>query len=167
MKQSLKTELEAPRIAHMPALRLAGLMRRYPATPETMKELGKQWQEFAHGAGGKLLATGPVMYGVHIGLFGDSGDDDYFSGIEIGTCDEIPAGLSELRLPAITCAVIDHAGPVSEISQTTSKALREDIRQTGHRLAQSRPFDLIERYGKNFDPRTARGDIQLIIPVEN
>jgi predicted transcriptional regulator YdeE len=166
MKQAIRTKPEAPRITPMPALRLAGLMRRYPATPEAMQELAKQWLDFAHGAGSKLLAAGPVMYGVHIGLFGDSGNDDYFSGVEIKTGEVIPAGLSELRLPPMTCAVMDHKGPVGEISQTTSDFLREDIPHTGHQLPRSRPFDLIERYGKNFDPQAARGDIQLIIPVE-
>ncbi len=165
MKQAAKTKSEAPRIAHMPAMRLAGLMRRYPATPEAMTGLGQQWQDLAHGTAGKLLASGPIMYGVHIGLF-DTNEVEYFSGVEIGAHESIPAGLSELRLPPITCAVMDHGGPVSEISQATSNFLREGIRDAGHRLARLRPFDLIERYGTNFDPRIARGDIQLIIPVE-
>lgn len=163
MKKALKTERQATRIAHMPALRLAGLMRRYPATADAMKKLGAQWQEFARGAGGRLLAQGPVTYGVHIGLFGDSGEDQYFSGVEIGTQDAVPAGLTEFRLPSLTCAIIDHDGAVSEISQTTSKFLRDG----SHPLARSRPFDLVERYGKNFDPASARGDIQLVIPVED
>lgn len=161
MKPSIATEPAVHRIANMPALRLAGLSRRYPATPEAMRELGAQWRDFAHGAGARLLASGPVMYGVHIGLF-DTNEDRYFSGIEIGPNEETPAGLAEMRLPAITCAVIDHGGTVGEISQTTSMFLREAT----HRLAQARPFDLIERYGKNFDPLKARGDIQLVIPVE-
>lgn len=161
MKQAIKTTPESPRIEHMPALRLAGLTRRYPATADAMKLLGAQWQEFAHGAGGALLAAGPVMYGIHIGLFGAE-SDEYFSGVEIGAHDRVPTGLSELRLPPITCAVIDHGGPASEISQTTSTYLRE----ASHRLPSSRPFDLIERYGKNFDQRSASGDIQLIIPAE-
>ena len=161
MKQAFRTEQQAPTVAHMPAIRLAGLMRRYPATPEAMAGLAKQWRDFAHGAGGALLAKGLVMYGIHIGLF-DTNEDEYFSGVEIGARDKIPSGLSELRLPPITCAVIDHDGPVGEISQTTSMVLREGA----VRLASVRPFDLIERYGKGFDPQIARGDIQLIIPVE-
>jgi len=167
MKQALNTESRSLRIAHMPALRLAGLSRRYPATPEAMLLLAKQWQEFAHGAGGKLLAAGPVMYGVHIGLFGNSGEDEYFSGVEIGAKDTIPAGLTELRLPPMTCAVVEHDGSANEISHTTSTALTKWLPESGHRLLPLRPFDLIERYGKNFDPQTARGDIQLIIPVES
>ena len=167
MKQALKTENRSPRIAHMPALRLAGLSRRYPATPEAMQRLAKQWQEFAHGAGGTLLAAGPVVYGIHIGLFGNSGEDEYFSGVEIGANDVIAAGLTELHLPPVTCAIIDHGGLANEISLTTSAALTKWLPESGHRLALLRPFDLIERYGKNFDPRTARGDIQLIIPVES
>jgi predicted transcriptional regulator YdeE len=165
MKPSIATEPAVHRIANMPALRLAGLSRRYPATPQAMRELGAQWRDFAHGAGARLLASGPVMYGVHIGLF-DTNEDRYFSGIEIGPNEEIPAGLAEMRLGAITCAVIDHAGDAGEISQTISQFLREGIRHSGHRLTKDRPFDLIERYGKNFDPMKARGDIQLVIPVE-
>jgi predicted transcriptional regulator YdeE len=161
MNQAAKMETTAPPIAHMPAIRLAGLVRRYPATAEAMAGLGKQWQDFAHGPGGRLLASGPIMYGVHIGLF-DTNEDEYFCGVEIGAADAIPAGLTELRVPPLGCAIINHDGPVSEISQTTSRFLREST----HRLAERRPFDLIERYGKDFDPTKARGDIQLIMPVE-
>lgn len=145
----------------MPALRLAGLLRRYPATPDAMQRLGKQWQEFSHGPGGRIMDARATLYGVHAGLF-DTREDEYFSGVEIGPAEAVPAGLSELRLPPLTCAVIEHPGPAQEISQTTSIFLREG----GRRLAQVRPFDMIERYGKNFDPQAARGDIQLIIPVE-
>ncbi len=165
MSQTSQTEPASHRITHLPALRLAGLSRRYPATPEAMREIGKQWQDFAHGAGGKLLASGPVMYGVHIGLFGNGGEDEYFTGVAIGAGDPLPASLTERHLPAITCAVIDHAGHASQISQTTGKLMRE-LSGSGPRLAQKRPFDLIERYGKGFDPQTASGDIQLIVPVE-
>lgn len=165
MQQAQNTESVVPRIANFAALRVAGLSRRYPATAEAMRLLGQHWQDFAHGAGGKLLAAGPVMYGIHIGLFGDGGEDDYMSGVEIGAGDEVPSGLSELCLPPITCAVIDHAGSASEISLTTA-VLLDWLTRSGLRLANPRPFDLIERYGVGFDPGTARGDIQLIVPVE-
>lgn len=165
-RQSPTAELEAPRIVQMPAIRVAGLTRRYPATGEAMRMLSGQWQDFAHGPGGRLLAGGPVMYGIHAGLFGDGGEDDYTSGVEIGPRDAVPAGLAELRLPPITCAVIDHAGHASEISLTTSAYLRDWLPSSGYRLAPARPFDLIERYGKGFDPASGRGDMQLIIPVE-
>lgn len=145
----------------MPALRLAGFPRRYPASPDAMQLLGKQWQEFSHGPGGRIMDAGATLYGVHVGLF-ETPEDEYFSGVEIGPAEAIPAGLTELRLPPHTCAVIEHPGPVQDISQTTSKFLRE----AGCRLEKERSFDLIERYGKNFDPQAARGDIQLIIPVE-
>ncbi len=166
MKQASQTASDH-RIEPIPAMRLAGLARSYPATAEAMQGLARQWQDLAHGPGGKLLAAGPVMYGIHTGLFGQSGEDEYFSGIEIGAQEPLPAGLSELRLPAITCAVIDHGGPAGDISQTTSILLRDGLHRMGRRLAEARPFDLIERYGRNFDPRTARGDIQLIVPVED
>lgn len=164
MNQTQKTEANAHRIVQMSAIRLAGLVRRYPATPEAMRALPAQWQDFAHGAG-KLLASGPILYGVHAGLFGNGGENEYFSGIEIDAQEPLPAGFSELYLSAMTCAVIDHAGHASEISQTTGKLLRE-LSGSGPRLAQKRLFDLIERYGKGFDPQSGRGDIQLIVLVE-
>lgn len=155
------------RIAHMPAVRLAGLAARYPATPEAMRLLGAQWQQFSRGPGGRIMHAGATMYGVHIGLFGDSGEDEYFSGVEIDERQQVPDGLMERVLPAVTCAVAGHEGTVGEISHATSHLLREVIPAANRRLAANRPFDLIERYGKDFDPVSARGGIQLIIPVED
>lgn len=162
MDEAVGNRAVAFRVAHMPALRLAGLLRRYAASPDAMHLLGEQWREFSHGPGGRIMDAGATLYGVHRGLF-DTREDEYFSGVEIGSADEIPPPLTELLLPShVTCAVIEHTGPVQDISQTTSKFLRE----AGCRLPKERSFDLIERYGKNFDPQAARGDIQLIIPVE-
>jgi AraC family transcriptional regulator len=154
-------------IAHMPAIRLAGLIARYPATPEAMRLLGAQWQQFSRSSGGRIMDAGAAMYGVHVGLFGDGGEDEYFSGVEISERQQVPEGLIERRLPAVTCAVADHEGTVGEISHATSHLLRDAIPVANRRLAANRPFDLIERYGKDFDPVSARGGIQLIIPVED
>ncbi len=123
MNQALKTELPAPRIAEMPPLRLAGLSRRYPATPEAMQLLGKQWQELAHGVGAALLAGSPVMYGVHIGLF-DTNEDEDFSGVEVGSVQRVfvvrssatKARSTRFRIPhrssCATAAILSHArGP--------------------------------------------------------
>jgi len=167
MKQAHQIDPSTPRIALMPALRLVGLSRRYPATPEAMQLLAQQWQEFSRGPGGRIMDQGGTMYGVHIGLFGDSQEDEYFAGVELAASEPVPAGLADLRVPSLTCAVIDHRGPVSEISHTTSALLRDGLRESGKRLASTRPFDLIERYGPKFDPEAARGDIQLIVPVED
>lgn len=165
MKTAQRVENAAFRVEQRPGLRLAGLSRRYPATPEAMMELGKQWMEFAHGPGGALLAAGPVMYGVHVGLF-DNPEDEYFTGVEIGATDKIPPGLAELRIPPLSYAVIEHAGLVSEISRTTSDVLTNQLPASGNRLASARPLDLIERYGQKFDPAKGSGDIELLIPVE-
>jgi AraC family transcriptional regulator len=166
MKQAQRVENETIRVETRPALRLAGLTRRYPATPEAMQELGRQWMDLAHGPAGKLMTAGAVMYGVHAGLFGDGGKDDYTSGVEIGAVDKIPAGLVELRIPALTYAVIEHLGHVSGISLTTSDFLANRLPRSAYRLATVRQFDLIERYGRNFDPAKGAGDIELLIPVE-
>ena len=166
MKQAQGVENETIRIERRPALRIAGLVKRYPATPEAMQTLGKQWMELAHGPAGAILANGPVMYGIHIGLFGDSGEDEYTSGVELRASDEIPSGLIELRIPALDYAVVEHTGLVSEISQTTSDFLVNRLPASSYRLAGARPLDLIERYGKNFDPAKGAGDIELLIPVE-
>jgi predicted transcriptional regulator YdeE len=166
MKTAQRVENETIRVERRPAFRIAGLVRRYPATPEAMQALGQQWMELAHGPAGALLANGPVMYGIHVGLFGDSGEDEYTSGVEIGASEKIPAGLIELRIPALDYAVIQHTGLVSEISLTTSDFLVNRLPAFSYRLAGARPLDLIERYGKNFDPAKGAGDIELLIPVE-
>jgi predicted transcriptional regulator YdeE len=165
MKTAQRVENATFRVEKRPALRLAGLSRRYPATPEAMMELGKQWMEFAHGPGGALLAAGPVMYGIHVGLF-DQPEDEYFSGVELGATEKIPAGLVELRVPPLSYAVIEHAGLVSEISRATSNFLANGLPASPHRLDTARPLDLIERYGRKFDPAKGAGDIELLIPVE-
>jgi predicted transcriptional regulator YdeE len=165
MKTAQRVENATFRVEQRPALRLAGLSRRYPATPEAMMELGKQWMDFAHGSGGALLAAGPVMYGVHVGLF-DKPEDEYFSGVEIGGSEKIPSGLAELRIPPLSYAVVEHAGLVSEISRTTSNFLASTLPASSYRLAAARPLDLIERYGQKFDPAKGSGDIELWIPVE-
>lgn len=165
MKPAYRVENATFRVEQRPALRLAGLRRSYPATPEAMMELGTQWMDFAHGPGGALLAAEPVMYGIHAGLF-DKPEDEYFSGVEIGGTAKIPPGLVELRIPPLSYAVIEHAGLVSEISRATSNFLANELPASAYRLDASRPLDLIERYGRKFDPAKGSGDIELLIPVE-
>ena len=69
-------------------------------------------------------------------------------------------------MTSLDYVVIEHTGLVSEISRTTSDFLVNRLPNSDYRLASARPLDLIERYGKSFDPAKDAGDIELLIPVE-
>jgi len=67
-----------------------------------------------------------------------------------------------------TCAVFSHPGHVSTIRHTARAIGEEWLPQSGREPAQPSRGEpnLIERYGRQFDPNTGTGDIELWLPIK-
>ncbi len=79
---------------------------------------------------------------------------------------EVPLELIEEHIPATTYAVFAHMGHVLEIPKTMHKIL-EWLEREEKKMRREEGFPtLIERYGKGFNAKTGKGDIELWIPVK-
>jgi len=96
----------------------------------------------------------------------DAADDcgfDYAPAVQVKSLDDLPEGLSGIRVEAREWAVYLHREHVSTVGATCAAA-GEWLAQSGRTPATGK-MQMIERYGPEFDPRTGMGGCEVWIPV--
>ena len=96
----------------------------------------------------------------------DAGDDcgfDYAPAVQVKSLDDLPEGLSGIRVEGREWAVYLHREHVSTVGATCAAA-GEWLAQSG-RTPTTGKMQMIERYGAEFDPRTGMGGCEVWIPV--
>lgn len=96
----------------------------------------------------------------------DAADDcgfDYAAAVQVKSLDDLPEGLSGIRVDAREWAVYRHREHVSTVGSTCAAAV-EWLAQSG-RSPPAGAMQMIERYGSEFDPRTGMGGCEVWIPV--
>jgi AraC family transcriptional regulator len=159
-----------PRFANRRALKLAGISVHYDA--QDPDAFARQWQTFIPSIGKIPGQVGTETYGVVLGSFGGDGGFEYITGVEVSSFEHVPAKLRHLEVPAQRYAVFVHEGHVSEIRNTMYTIKKEWLpkmmipgRTDASREGGNQP-DFFERYGKDFDPATASGKIELWVPLK-
>lgn len=127
--------------------------------------IASQWTHFAPHLGKVPGQVGPEAFGIC--WAGVAGGLDYMSAVEVRDDAEVPLELIEERLPTAKYAVFGHDGHVSEIAKTMHRALGWLGREGRETTQEPAVPVLIERYGKGFDPKTGKGNIELWIPVKS
>jgi AraC family transcriptional regulator len=106
-----------------------------------------------------------AAYGLCLGP-ADAADDcgfDYAPAVQVRSLDDLPEGLSGIRVEGREWAVYLHREHVSTVGSTCAAA-GEWLAQSGRSPATG-AMQMIERYGSEFDPRTGMGGCEVWIPV--
>jgi len=173
MSQAAKLEscaslLVAPRFASAGPLRFAGLHQHYTSD---MSGIAAQWQQFGPHIGNVPGQVGRVAYGVWYNAQPSPFAIDHLCAVEVSSSENLPSGLTALRVPPRRYAVFAHQGHISTISRTVDAIFHSWLPASGYEHASSPgaaddALAFYERYGENFDPRSGEGDIEIWIPIK-
>jgi AraC family transcriptional regulator len=155
-----------PRFESHGPLLIAGLQAPY--TFETLDDIPKHWERFVPQIGSGRGRVGEAAYGLCIDTSAGNEGFDYVTGVQVADLANLPAEWVGVQIPAQTYAIFSHPGHVSTIRET-ARAIGEDwLPKSGREPAPTSRGEpnLIERYGRQFDPETGTGDIELWLPIK-
>lgn len=162
-----QTSIEPDRIKEHSPLRIAGLSTTCIFGKNTL-DAPAQWQKFGAIAHKIPAKNSNITYGLCIEIDGGKGIE-YVCGMEIQENTnkaDLPEKQMVKNLPAFTYAIFKHEGDVSGIRQTCDAIWKEWLPQSGYKKTDQADF-FFERYGKNFDLKKGKGDIEIWIPVSS
>jgi len=156
-------KLGSPRFVDEESRVIAGLRGHY--TRKTMKEIPSLWERFVPYLGKIAGQVGGVTYGV---CFPSSDGFDYLSGVEVHSDSGLPEDFSVVTMPVQRYAVFAHRGHVSKLHETCDAIEREWLPKSQYAFAHGMPGapGFFERYGKDFDPHTGSGDVEVWVPIK-
>jgi AraC family transcriptional regulator len=160
MTDASSVHLEEPRRETGEAMLIAGPRGHY--TVETNRGIPAQWQRFHDLADAIPGRAGDMAYGVCCD-FREDGRFDYVCGVAVTRADDMPAGVSTVRIPSANYLVFRHTGHVSGISATWRAIMDDWLPASGVRMGSGHCF---ERYGSDFDGERGEGVVEIWIPVE-
>jgi AraC family transcriptional regulator len=161
--ESINATLHPRFESHGPLL-IAGLQAHY--TFETLDDIPKQWELFVPQIANVRGRVGEAHYGLCMSAGGKG--FDYVTGVQVAELANLPAGWVGVRISAQTYAIFSHPGHVSTIRDTAHAIEEKWLPKSGREPAQPSGGEpnLIERYGRQFDPNTGTGDIELWLPIK-
>jgi AraC family transcriptional regulator len=160
MDKTLLTDLDPPRFVDGEELLIAGIGARY--TFETNQGIPAQWQRFGPHIGHVPSQCGPETFGLCVNG-DDSGSFEYIAGVRVSEFSDLPEGLSSTRVPRRRYVVFTHKGHVSQLRRTHYTIWNKWVPESGVPIADAPSF---ERYGKEFNPVTGLGPIEVWMPVD-
>lgn len=154
------SEIEPPRFVDLESRFFLGTVEHYDC--EAPLGIPNQWQNFGKYLGNIPGQIGDAAFGICYN-FDEEGNFDYMCAVEVSETSNFPKELKTLQLPAQRYAVFVHKGHVSNIRATFGA-----VWQGWFAKAKEKPVPgaNLERYGKEFDPRTGLGGIEIWIPVQ-
>jgi AraC family transcriptional regulator len=161
MDKSLLIDLDEPRFEELGELLIAGFAARY--TFDTNQGIPAQWQRFGPHIGAVPAQFGPETYGVACN-FDNGGSFEYVAGVRVSDFGELPDGFATIRIPARRYAVFRHPAHVSMLRRTHYTIWNQWLPSSGVEIADAPNF---ERYGKEFNPMTGSGPIEVWMPVNH
>lgn len=160
MEQDIDVKLEPPRFMDAKAMLIAGLGQRFEY--ENMDALPAMWERFQPYLGHIPGEIPGAAYGV-IANSDDKGFD-YICGVEVADFSGIDREFTKLRLAPQRYAVFVHRDHIATIRNTMRAIWRSWLPQSGHAVADA---PSLERYGKEFNPRTGLGGLEIWIPIKS
>jgi len=154
------TKLDPPRFEQGSLMRIAGLSATYDH--ETRKNIPAQWDRFTRFEKTIPGRIGESTYGVCSNFHGP-GCFDYLCGVEVDGSNELPDGLTRIRVPAQRYAVFTHRGPVAEIAATFDHIWNHWLPTSGCKSVET---PCIECYSEDFDAAKGRGTVEIWIPIK-
>jgi AraC family transcriptional regulator len=159
MHSSTMTRIQPPRLESEGPRIIAGLIQRHDCSnPAGIPE---QWQRFSKWIGNIPGQIGDAAYGINSN-FDEEGTFDYMCGVQVSGESTIPSDLKVLKLPAQTYAVFEHAGHIAGIRGSFTSIWNwfsaSDLKPT--------EAPNLEKYGRQFDPATGLGGLEIWIPIQ-
>ncbi|MES1201334.1 MAG: GyrI-like domain-containing protein [Pseudomonadota bacterium] len=139
-------------------IKLVGLKDNF--TMAERERIPDLWRKFMPRFGTIPSQVGRKVYGVSMhtdaaGCFG------YMPAVEVASFDEVPSDLTALTLDAPRYAVFAYHGGIPGMQALVDRIGAEWRPEA---TAPHRAY-LIERYAEDFDPQTASGGIDILVPV--
>jgi AraC family transcriptional regulator len=164
MSDTPAVELARPSFRDIGAMLVAGI-RQYHSFTE-LGGIPAQWQRFNPHIGHIPGEIGGSAYGVcTAAAAGDQDGLDYVAGVAVRSLDELPEGLSGLRVPARRYAIFEHEGHVSSIGSTCAAIFSSWLPGSGYTTAEG-PLMMIEHYDERFDPQSGQGGVEIWVPLK-
>lgn len=157
--RTMTVQLQQPRLERRGTLLIAGLSERY--TYETCQRIPLQWQRFVPFIGHIPNQVGMTTYGA-IANSDEAGNIEYIAGVEVSSFDDVPAELTRLRIPEHDYAIFEHNDHISTIRNTWDNIFNRWIPELGLNVDDAPELEV---YGKDFDPQTGFGRVEIWIPI--
>ncbi len=159
MQQNIDVKLEPPRFIQGRAMLIAGLGQRFEY--ENMDGIPALWDSF-HAYLGNMQGE---VEGVAYGVMANSDDKgfDYICGAEVADFSDIDPALTRIRIPPHKYAIFAHRDHISTIRNTMHAIWTKWLPGSGHQVEDA---PSLERYGKEFDPRSGAGGLEIWIPIK-
>ena len=159
------TAITPPEFRSVGPLLIAGLRKYFRF--EDRGGIPALWSTFAQHIGNIPGEVPGVSYGVCLAPPDESECGfDYVCGVAVKSFDELPEGLTGIRLPRYEYAIFRHSGHVTSVGATCAAINSEWLPVSGRKQAQG-PLQMIERYGPEFDARTGLGGLEIWGPLAN
>lgn len=155
-------KLAEPEIAERGPILAAGLQERFRFSERG--SIPTLWQKFM-----PLMMQVPdirpgTTYGVMSGsVLGEDGFD-YAAAIAVDAIDDIPQGLSAVKIPRLNCAIFRHGGHVAEVGAVCNSIYQDWLSRTDHKPAEG-AIQMIEHYPASFNPMTGEGGFEIWLPL--
>lgn len=160
MEQNIDVKLEPPRFVDAKAILIAGLGQRFEY--ENMDGIPAMWERFQPYLGQIPGEIAGAAYGV-IANSDDKGFD-YVCGVEVADFSDIEPELTKLRLAPQRYALFVHRDHIATMRNTMHAVWRRWLPESGHSVADA---PSLERYGREFNPRTGLGGLEIWIPIKS
>lgn len=170
MRATRQQPVTPPSVEAFPAGRYVGIVRRY-----AVGELGRlpgQWEEFQRHLTHIDRAGVAAAYGVVrlVEPAPAAAEQDAAEEVMVEYASVLPESsglrprgeLTTVSVPALRVARFEHTGHISGIHASTSGAF-ESLAAAG--LRSEGRYELVERYGPEFDPRSGYGPVGLLLPI--
>lgn len=161
MNATPNVSIDPPTIGELPAARYVGLSRTCSVTG--LGGIPDQWSEFQRHLAGLDREKVGAGFGIVRNAAPNGETVEYVCAVLAGRGLEPGNGLIAVNLPAMTVARFEHRGHISAIKATTRAIFEDALPAAG--LKPAGPVDLIEVYGRDFDPRSGYGSVGLWVHV--
>lgn len=161
MDKSMLINLDEPRLVHHQQLLIAGFGERYIFA--TNEGIPRQWQRFASHIGSVPAQVGLETYGVACN-FDEEGGFEYIAGVQVSTFSALPKAFATVRIRPQRYAVFKHREHVSMLRRSHYTIWNKWLPDSSMEMTDAPNF---ERYGKEFDPMTGTGPIEVWMPVND
>ena len=151
----------SPTFEVLPELLLAGIRQR--VSEVSHEHIAELWFRLAPLLGSVPGAIPGIAYGAN--LSADASGLDYLAAVSVRSLDALPGELTGLALPSRRWASFRHRGHVATLAGTAAAVFARWPEHLGER--DTAPVLLLERYGAGFDPLTATGDVDLMVPLKD
>jgi AraC family transcriptional regulator len=153
--------LPPPRIVSPGPLLIAGIGRRFAY--DDFAGIPALWQEFQPHLGEFPGQRGSAACGLIADVAAGGETYFYLAGVEVSELAELDKSFTGIKLPAQRWAVFPHEDHITTIASTIHAIFAEVLPAMG--LTAGDMPDLLERYGKSFDPWTGSGGLEIWVPV--